>query len=65
MAPHQERVVIEKRELDEKLTKLITFTTMQNATFAGLPHPEQARLIRQRRIMELYSEVLSERIAAF
>jgi hypothetical protein len=38
---------------------------MQNAVFAGLPHAEQERLIRQRGIMEQYSTVLAERIAAF
>lgn len=65
MAPHQERVVTEKAELDEKLTKLTAFTTMQNQVFAGLPREEQARLIKQRGIMEQYSAVLGERIAAF
>lgn len=65
MAPHQERVVNEKAELDEKLQKLSAFTTMQNATFEGLPHAEKDRLIRQRGIMEQYSAVLAERIAAF
>lgn len=65
MAPHQERVVTEKRELDDKIAKLRAFTTMQNVTFAGLPYAEQERLIRQRGIMEQYSTVLAERITAF
>lgn len=65
MAPHQERLVTEKAELDEKLSKLTAFTTMQNATFSGLPSAEKGRLIRQREIMEQYSAVLGERIAAF
>lgn len=65
MAPHQERVVTEKAELDEKLAKLNAFTTTLNATFAGLQPAEQERLIRQRGIMAQYSAVLGERIAAF
>ena len=65
MAPHQERVVTEKAELDEKLSKLTAFTTMQNATFASLPNAEKARLIEQREVMERYSTILGERIAAF
>lgn len=65
MAPHQERVVTEKAELDEKLAKLTAFTTMQNATFAALPNAEKARLIEQREIMGRYSTILGERIAAF
>lgn len=65
MAPHQERVVNEKTELDEKLTKLTAFTTMQNAIYAALPREEQARLIQQREVMREYSEILGQRIAAF
>lgn len=65
MQPHQERVVTEKRELDEKLAKLTAFTTMQNATYAGLDRAEQARLIQQREVMKEYSEILGARIAAF
>jgi hypothetical protein len=62
---HQERVVAEKAELDEKLAKLTAFITTKNATFAALPQAEMERLIRQHGIMELYSRVLGERIAAF
>ena len=35
MQPHQERVVTEKKELDEKIDKLDTFRAGQ--IFAGLP----------------------------
>jgi hypothetical protein len=63
MAPHQERVVEEKRSLDEKLSKLDAFGRTE--TFAALPVEEQGRLNRQHSIMEDYSRILAERIAAF
>ena len=62
-APHEQRVVDEKAELDEKLQKLLTFHG--SATFAGLPDAEQDRLIRQSVVMGEYSAILGERIAAF
>jgi hypothetical protein len=61
--PHQQRVIDEKSELDEKLSKLTTFT--EGETFTTIPSDEQARLLRQLTIMEDYSGVLGERIAAF
>lgn len=63
MQAHQERVVKEKAELDEKLTKLRTFFGTE--TFAGIDAAEQERLQRQARHMADYSQVLGERIAAF
>lgn len=63
MQPHQERVVAEKKDLDEKLSKLEAF--FSNPTFGKLPVDEQARLSKQASLMHQYSEVLGERIAAF
>jgi len=63
MKPHQERVVTEKKELDEKLTKLTAF--YDTPTFDGLDLAEKHRLHRQGQIMSEYSEILGERIAAF
>ena len=63
MKPFQQRVVDEKAELDEKLAKLASFTT--GDVFANLPADEQGRLNRQHSIMEDYSAILGERIAAF
>lgn len=63
MKPHEERVVAEKAELDEKCTKLTAFTF--TGIFAELPSDERDRLNRQHAIMEQYSKVLGERIAAF
>jgi hypothetical protein len=64
MAPHQQRVVDEKTELDDKRDKLRAFID-GNAIFAGLPNDEQERLVRQHSCMTEYSEILGERIAAF
>ncbi len=63
MKPHQERVVIEKQELDEKIGKLQQF---QNTPFfQTLNGLEIDRLNRQLVVMEQYSEILGERIAQF
>lgn len=57
------RVVVEKRELDEKLAKLTAF--MDTAVYASLSAEERGRLSTQHRAMNRYSLVLEERIAAF
>lgn len=64
LQPHQQRVVDEKTELDDKRTKLKAFIE-GNAIFAGLPEEEKERLVRQHSCMTEYSEILGERIAAF
>lgn len=64
MAPHQQRVVDEKAELDTKLEKLTEFVA-NNPIFPSLPDDERDRLVRQRILMDGYSKVLGERIAAF
>ena len=63
LAPHQQRVVDEKRDLDDKREKLGNFKNTD--LFASLPWQEQERLNTQAHIMTMYSEVLGERIAAF
>jgi hypothetical protein len=63
MAPHQQRVIDEKAELDAKIEKLATFRTL--GVFASLPDSEQERLVRQHSCMTEYSGILGERIAAF
>lgn len=63
MLPYQERVVVEKAELDDKLEKLDAFGRTE--LFAGLASEEQGRLNRQHSAMEQYSLILGERIAAF
>jgi hypothetical protein len=63
MKPHQERVVTERNELDEKRDKLITF--IGGDIYRTLDKVEQSRLNRQLEAMTLYSNILGERIAAF
>jgi hypothetical protein len=63
MPAHQQRVVDEKAELDDKRTKLQGF--FGTPIFAGLPAPEKLRLGNQYDAMNVYSDILGERIAAF
>jgi len=58
--PHEQRVVDEKRELDEKLSKLKMF--LAGDIFSTLPSREQFRLKRQSEVMQEYSNILLERI---
>ena len=63
MQPHQESLVKEKAELDEKIANLEAF--QQGDIHRTLPEIERARLKRQFWHMKDYSDVLGERIAAF
>lgn len=62
LAPHQQRVVDEKTELDAKLNKLDAF--FENP-ISRLDVSERKRLQLQASFMRAYSDVLGERIAAF
>ena len=64
MQLHQQRVIDEKAELDEKLVKLGAFIS-SSSVFLSLPEDEQLRLKTQAMHMSSYSKVLGERIAAF
>lgn len=61
--PHQQRVLEEKRDLDEKVAKLAAF--FDGPIFAQLDGEEQVRLRYQVLAMSEYATVLGERIAAF
>jgi hypothetical protein len=63
MEAHQERLVVEKRELGEKIDKLDAF--INGHVFGGIPKIEQDLLQLQVIHMRAYSEILGERIAAF
>lgn len=63
MQLHQERVVQEKKELDEKIGKLLAF--VGGTIFASLDDAERSRLSVQLQHMNGYSEILGQRIAAF
>jgi hypothetical protein len=64
MQPHEERVVTEKNDLANKLTKLREFIS-SSLIFKDLPIDEQARLKTQEFHMSMYWRVLMDRIAEF
>ena len=64
LPPHQQRVLDEKMELDQRITRLDTFIR-ENQAFPTLPADEQARLRRQLDVMHELSTILGERIANF
>lgn len=61
--PYQQRVIDEKKELDERREKLDLFFV--TSKFAKLDQAEQDRLRIQSEIMSAYSEILRLRIVAF
>lgn len=64
LAPHQERVVLESADLHVKLIALRNFS-VSDFFLNKLDDAERIRLKRQLLVMELYYQVLEERIAAF
>jgi uncharacterized protein len=64
MAPHQQRVVDELKELSDRREKLYAFIGT-NPLFGRLPSDEQGRLETQLNIMTQYESVLQERIDHF
>jgi hypothetical protein len=64
MQPYQERVVAEKKELNEKIDKLKAFI-VESPIFKTLSADEQRRLNRQYDVMVEYSSILGARIEAF
>lgn len=65
LAPHQQRVVAEKAELDAKLEKLSAFISSDGFSTIVADEEERGRLVCQEEVMKDYSEILGERIAAF
>lgn len=63
LLPHQERVVVEKDELDTKIEALQRF--MVGPIFETVEPLEKLRLQDQWRVMLAYSRILGERIAHF
>lgn len=63
MEPYQERVVAERRDLDEKAERLNAFIAMTDKSI--LPPGELSRLRVQSAIMDAYAEILSARIDSF
>lgn len=65
LPPHQQRVLDEKRELDEKLQKLTAFISSDKFVTIVPDEDERGRLVCQEETMKVYSAILAERIAAF
>lgn len=66
MQPHEERVITEKQELDEKLSKLKAFCFHPGSPiFKGLAPVDRDLLEDQYNAMKDYSEILGKRIARF
>ena len=63
MMEYQQRVMDEKNQLAERLGKLNDF--MLGTVFLSLTNDEKNRLNRQGKIMQLYLDVLEERVEAF
>jgi hypothetical protein len=64
MEPYQARVIDEKNQLDDKISKLGEFID-NNDQFIDLDEVDQVLLERQREVMEEYSDILGARIANF
>jgi hypothetical protein len=63
MAAHEERVLIERRELGDMLDRLDAFILSE--AFRALPDEDQSLLRRQADAMRVYENILDERIARF
>ena len=62
--PHQRRVVEEQTELNAKCINLKVFID-SNSIFKALPDVEQDALKNQLKAMEIYNEILKDRISRF
>jgi hypothetical protein len=63
MQPHQERVLAEKADLDDKAAKLLKF--IDGDVYDTLPETDRELLEQQYLIMASYSAILGKRIARF
>jgi hypothetical protein len=63
LAPHQERVLVERAELDARIGKLREFTMTEK--FIALEDEEKILLLEQLNVMLQYSALLAARIKRF
>lgn len=61
MEDYQERIVVEKKELDEKINKLSNF--LSGNIFINLALDKKNLLTHQWEIMQVYSTILGLRLA--
>ena len=64
MNEFQERVINERKELNDKMIKLHEFIT-NNTIFRSLSEEDQLLLKDQYRVMRQYSDILDRRIERF
>jgi len=64
MLNYQKRVIEEKSELNKKIKDLDNFINVSDI-FKTIDKYEQIRIVTQLRIMEAYSEILTNRIDNF
>lgn len=65
LLPHQQRVVDEKRELDQKIKDLQKFIEGEGTVYMSLSNAERIDLTEQYHNMLNYSEILFRRINRF
>lgn len=65
LPPYQQRVLVEKAEVDRRVTSLAAFIEGEKFAEVVRDQDERKRLIAQRHAMDLYANILAERIAAF
>lgn len=63
LQPHQQRVIEEKEQLEERLAKLHGF--IDGDLYSTLDEAERSRLRQQRYYMSGYLQALRERVDAF
>ncbi len=63
LEPHEQRVVAEKAELDERLAKLNAF--LPTETCINLPFDDRCLLAQQAIVMTQLSQILGKRIERF
>ena len=61
--PYQQRVIDEKKELDDRIEKLVAF--QDTDVFKALDPVDSGLLIMQANAMQTYSDLLSHRILRF
>ena len=63
LLPYQERVLVERDELSDKVVKLGAF--LQGSIFRTVTPEEKERLEKQYSYMKLYLDILDQRVDAF
>lgn len=65
MAPHQQRVIDEQKELETKIEALSAFIATRGSVFDAMEKQDQYYLQQQLTIMVEYNRILNVRIQRF